>query len=615
MRALVIPSTILFLFLSFAGGVYFGLQGFRGFSLVPSVCCAAEKEYVQLSHGIYSQDLYDRFYEKAEDNPLPSTDARSGIIAHHLVVGEEVARITEALGGKQVNQVFLISPNHFDVGYHRVATLKAEWSTPYGSVIADSRVQDQLLAAGAVQEDYYAVEREHGINSITPFIKRSFPNADFIPITIHETATEEELTNLAEAIDRYAAPDAVILSSIDMSHNLPLPVQEFHDELTQMTLRAGEWRHDLEIDSNATMKVLLEVNRLRGTQDWNQTYYGSSLATEMTPDWLENTSHIMGYFEEGEPEDLNWSSFTFVGDIMLDRGVRKRILEAAPEEELGDPHFPWEHMSRFLRGVDLKIGNLEGTVNEQPSTYTYNPPFRFVFHPEFVRAMLPYIDVVSLANNHSADVIGGEIETREWLEGMNLPWFGSWASPDPVYDFEIRGQQYRLIGYHEFKPDFDRLLELIAEGEGLGRFIMVMPHWGIEYQYTPSSNQKFMAQRMVDAGADLIIGGHPHVVQGMELIDGSPVIYSLGNFIFDQQIPVTWGSLALGVIRTDEEIMLYLLPLGSKDSQPIPYGGADADQVLRIVADASPEELREDILQYKLIIPYVSEEKIESTLE
>jgi hypothetical protein len=82
-----------------------------------------------------------------------------------------------------------------------------------------------------------------------------------------------------------------------------------------------------------------------------------------------------------------------------------------------------------------------------------------------------------------------------------------------------------------------------------------------------------------------------------------PVVYSLGNFVFDQRIPITWDAMTLGFIHTQDQLMLYFLPIGTKNSQPIPYGGTDAARVLRVVADASPQELREQILQSKIILP------------
>ena len=577
-------------------------------------CCAQDlmqqEDMPVIVHGIVPKSVYDNFYELAV--PTQRNGALSGIVAHHLIVGKHIAGIFESMGNNQTKQVVILSPNHFHVGRGPALTVRASWTTPYGDVQADARTIIELVKnAGmtsnrpTVQEDLTPFKGEHGINSLTPFIKRSFPQAEIIPLILDETLADEQAQNIATVLHQTLRKDAVVIASIDMSHNLPTAVQEFHDTLTQLSIESGELKHDLEIDSNASLKVLFELNKLRSNQEWHQTYHGSSLEMGVAQQWQDNTSHIIGYFAPGSSMSHEWTSFLFGGDVMLDRGTRKKILEADPGQPLGDPTYPWRHMERMTMGVDLRIANLEGTVNEQPSSYTYDPPFRFVFDPTYVKAMLPFVDVVSLANNHAADVGAGEgqEETHMWLEQLGLPWFGKWESSDPAYDFEIRGEKYRLIGYHEFRPDQQKLTRLIEEGKSQDRFVIVMPHWGVEYQYTPSTNQKVLAQNMIDAGADLIVGGHPHVVEGVELrtdaeqLHQVPVVYSLGNYVFDQQIPVTWDATMLGVIRMPDKLMLYFLPIGTKNSQPVPYGGDDASRVLRVIANASPAELRDAILR------------------
>ncbi len=605
--ALFVTSCLLVVF-AVTAGIHFGLRNIQWPEI--AICCAKEPEVLPIiAHGIAPKELYDGFYE-ALPLDLERNDARSAVVAHHLVVGKEIANIFETVGDESVQDIILISPNHFDIGSGPALTAKIAWETPYGEVQTNTKIVDALVRAGVAQTDARPFEGEHGINSLTPFVKRSFPNARIIPLIVHESLTQQQAEEIALALHDRSDLDALVIASADMSHNLPLEVQQFHDDLTRMTLASGELKHELEIDSNAGLRVLFELNRLRRTQTWNETYHGSSLASGVAAQWADNTSHILGYFMQGAPAQQEWTSFFFGGDIMLDRGTRKKILAADTSKPLGDPTYPWEYMKRFTMGVDLRIANLEGTVNEQPSSYTYDPPFRFVFNPSYVEAMKPYIDIVSLANNHAADVGAskGQQETHTWLEKLDMPWFGKWETPSPAYDFDIRGMQYRLIGFHAFQPDTPELLRLIKEGDAAGRFVIVMPHWGIEYEHDPFYGQKESAQLMIDAGADLIVGGHPHVVQGIELRSPTsdagaqvPVIYSLGNFVFDQQIPITWDAMALGVIHTQDQLMLYFLPIGTKNSQPIPYGGSDAARVLRTVADASPVELQTNILQAKII--------------
>jgi poly-gamma-glutamate synthesis protein (capsule biosynthesis protein) len=487
-------------------------------------------------------------------------------VAHHLVVADKIAQVFATIGDDSVKTVVVISPNHFSQGVSPAQTTTGAWQTPYGVLESDTVAVEALLTAlPIIKQEDQTFEREHGIAAISPFIKRSFPKAKIVALALDDSLTVDERKEIAVAIET-AVSSATVISSIDMSHFLPLAVQEFHDEETLLTLAAGGC-HDchLEIDSNAALEVLFDFNAKHGLFDWRLTHHGSSLAMGLASESEDNTSHILGYFLEGEPQSKRFVSLHFVGDIMLDRGVRKQIVAA------NDVGYPWAKVQRFLSGSDLVVGNLEGTVNEQPSTYTYDPPFRFVFDPSYIRELAKYVDVVSLANNHASDVgSAGELETHRWLDEIGVPWFGSFQHPAPRYDTEINGFDLTFIGYHAFQPAEDELIEQIKAAKADGRFVIVMSHWGTEYQTTPDSNQRRLAQLMVDAGADLIIGGHPHVSQTIEEIDGVPVVYSLGNFIFDQEIPATWTAMTVGVIITDDGIKIYELPVTTRSGQPIP---------------------------------------------
>ncbi|HAL49910.1 MAG: hypothetical protein UU40_C0001G0015 [Candidatus Uhrbacteria bacterium GW2011_GWD2_41_121] len=535
-----------------------------------------------------SQNYYDSAYERGEADAV---DGISSIIsAHHLVVADKIAELFSMASSNKVDTVIILSPNHFDAGRSAIQTTLGSWETYYGIVEADASVIDDLTDEldGLTLEDQ-TFENEHGVSTLLPFVARSFPNAKIVPIVIHESLSDEERQALANSIVKYA-PNALVVASMDMSHNLPELVSDFHDEITLLILEQGRAENiDPEIDANAVLDVLFEINTLREDQAWNLTYHDSSLGSGLTANWLENTSHILGYFASGESESDQFASLHFVGDIMLDRAVRSKIDEYGQD-------YPWKQMSRFLDGVNLTIGNLEGTVNEQASTYTVNPPFRFVFSPESVAKMNEYIDIVSLANNHASDVgTSGVQETKDRLDEMGIPWFGSYSTPVPSLETNINGMELTFIGYHQFASDIDEVVELIEEGYSKGRFVIVYPHWGNEYQVTPSTTQRSLAQTMIDAGADLIIGSHPHVAQGIEVIDGVPVVYSLGNFIFDQIDPATFPALTAGVIIDQDSIEIHLLPVWTQASQPTPMSDQESIDLLLDLAVYSSESIMTEV--------------------
>lgn len=549
----------------------------------------ADESFPFFESGIESKEFFDSAYARVSS--VGKVQATSAIVAHHLLVADKIAEIFETIGSKKTETVILISPNHFSQGASPAQVSKGTWQTPYGNLKTDDLKVNQLLAKSDIlKNEEGAFDFEHGISGLTPFILRSFPNADFIPIMIDESIELKDAEELGRVIAT-TFPKALVIASMDMSHYLPLAPQEYHDSVTEAAIMSADRSVDLEIDSNGVLRTLFAVNEMRNTEAWHGTWKGSALLIDPSADLRDNTSYIMGYFEKGDAEEDKTVSIHFVGDIMLDRGVRIK-MDAA-----GTVKYPWQEMERFFDGSHLTIGNLEGTVNEQASTYTFDPPFRFVFSPASIVELEKYIDVVSLANNHSSDVgSAGELETREWLRKLDIDWFGSYREPVPRFDTTINDQKITLIGYHQFQPNETLLKETIKRASDEGRFVIVMPHWGTEYVTTPSSSQRRLAQLMIDSGADLIIGGHPHVPQGIEIIDNIPVIYSLGNFIFDQQIPETWPAITIGLTLTKNRANLSLIPVFTKGSQPIPLNNKDSQELFRRIADASDEELRIQIL-------------------
>lgn len=596
-------SAAILLFVFFVMGVYVSRLSEAPILFIERVIEArvADESQPFFEHGLESKEFFDDAYAKVSiDNTVKATSA---IVAHHLLVADKIAETFETIGSDKIKTVILISPNHFSQGVSPAQVSKGTWRTPYGMLRTDDRKIDKLLEASSILKNEEAVfVFEHGISGLTPFIVRSFPSADFIPILIDESIEQAEAEELGTAIAS-VFPKAIVIASMDMSHYLPFAPQEYHDLVTEETLIAADKSIDLEIDSNGVLQTLFAVNEMRGTEVWQRIWKGSAIGIDPSADLRDNTSYIMGYFEKGDARREKIASIHFVGDIMLDRGVRIKIDQA------GTVEYPWEEMDRFFDGSHLTVGNLEGTVNEQPSTYTFDPPFRFVFSPESIIELEKYIDVVSLANNHSSDVgSAGELETREWLEEIGIDWFGSYRDPVPRFDTTINDRKISLIGYHQFQANEDSLIETIETAKSDDQFVIVMPHWGTEYITAPSSSQRRLAQLMIDAGADLIIGGHPHVPQGIEIIDNVPVIYSLGNFIFDQVIPETWQALTIGLTIGENTASISLIPVLTKDGQPIPINKEGSQALFERIAAASDEGLRDQILQGLIKHQYEKEE-------
>jgi poly-gamma-glutamate synthesis protein (capsule biosynthesis protein) len=221
----------------------------------------------------------------------------------------------------------------------------------------------------------------------------------------------------------------------------------------------------------------------------------------------------------------------FVGDLMFDRAVARH------RRTIGNAGL-FQGVREVFAKHDLVVGNLEGTITTNPSVAEVdNTILRFTFEPIVANILRDAgMSVVSLANNHALDF--GEFgfeNTLQYLDAAGIAAFGSPFNERPPLATKVGDKTFCFVGYHElFRRDPATVLTTIKELEPKCEYTIVFAHWGVEYETTPSKSQRELAHLFVDAGVDLIIGAHPHVVQLLEIYNNVAIFYSLGNFIFDQ---------------------------------------------------------------------------------
>lgn len=253
---------------------------------------------------------------------------------------------------------------------------------------------------------------------------------------------------------------------------------------------------------------------------------------------------------------------TFVGDIMLAREVEKAIITNGID-------YPFAAIKDQWLGSDLVIGNFEDTV--RPVYRDEGSVLAFDTQPEHITGLknAGFTDL-SLANNHGDD-FGPAVtqDTRAALEALGLQTFG-----DPVESqlhiarIEKNGLKLALVGFHAFLEEPQTIAAAIKAEKATGNFVIVMPHWGNEYQVEPSPAQVDAATMFVNAGADLIVGAHPHIIEPITTVGHTPVAYSLGNFVFDQDWSVaTTQGLLLQITITDTDITITPVAINIKDRQ------------------------------------------------
>ena len=241
---------------------------------------------------------------------------------------------------------------------------------------------------------------------------------------------------------------------------------------------------------------------------------------------------------------LAGARLALLGDLMLGRGVAVRLPD--PETD------PLAFLSDELRAADLALGNLESPLTDEPLRDPAGYDLR-AGPAAAIGLAASGLDALSLSNNHSLDSgPAGLADTRAALARAG---FTGLASGDPPLRFELHGLRLSLLAYEGVTRPLDlAAIEAdIRREKARGAFVIVSLHWGAEFRPAPEPWQVDAADTLTLAGADLIWGHHPHVLQPVKWVErpgfSRPglVVYSLGNALFDQETPpdASWGALLL----------------------------------------------------------------------
>jgi poly-gamma-glutamate synthesis protein (capsule biosynthesis protein) len=244
--------------------------------------------------------------------------------------------------------------------------------------------------------------------------------------------------------------------------------------------------------------------------------------------------------------------------MMFDRFIRH-------VNDVHGSNFLFSCIDSLLKNADFALGNLEGPITANPSisegTVIGSPEnYRFTFPPGTADLLLQHnIKVVSIGNNHIGDYGGAGISsTHDYLTRAGVAYFGGLAGDSPVYRTTDHGIDLSFVNFNQFGGDSaEKVAQIISSEHAQNRVVIVYAHWGIEYVDAPQSVRD-VARLFANSGANLIIGSHPHITQTHEMIDGTPVYYSLGNFIFDQYFEpnVTKGLALLVHISSKNKITI-----------------------------------------------------------
>ena len=297
------------------------------------------------------------------------------------------------------------------------------------------------------------------------------------------------------------------------------------------------------------------------------------------------------------PQKEEEVSLVAVGDISYSRGVERIV------KKQNNINYPFSKIYGYLRSADLVFGNLETPITQGPEI----PDFAMIFrsNPGIELALKQAgFSILSLANNHTPNFgEKGLKDTFNYLKNVGIRYVGAGRNRQEAYQaiyIKKKGIKFAFLAYNDpgvvpasYEASgnhagtafmrINRMTEAVKEAKQKTDFVIVSMHSGIEYTKKPNNSQIKFAHAAIDAGADLVIGHHPHVVQTLEKYKGKYIFYSLGNFVFDQpQLQETKEGLAVKIYFTKDRInKISLLPVVMENlAQP---RMADADEAKKIL--------------------------------
>lgn len=278
------------------------------------------------------------------------------------------------------------------------------------------------------------------------------------------------------------------------------------------------------------------------------------------------------------------------GDMMLGRHVGV-LAERNGFDWLFEPMV--SSSPGLFSSSDLTIVNLEGPFTK--FRIETSKEIAFQFNPDYAPLVADLgIDLVSLANNHSYDMGAAAFaETQKHLASSSIRYVGEqYAVNSSSLHFEtIASTTIAFVAINDTHPgtDIEAAMNLIETAEETGDLTIVTIHWGAEYQLLSNERQRNLAHQFIDAGADAVIGHHPHVVQELEIYNGAPIAYSLGNLLFDQYFSTdTQQGLGVELTITSSTISsIEILPYKTVYSQITQMNQDEEVQFLDALFDRS----------------------------
>lgn len=508
------------------------------------------------------KNFYNNVYEGLKDISAYPDEVRAVSLSDKLLDAGKIAEFFERLSETQdVSTFVIIAENHSWQGKRPITISTYGYDTPFGKLDPDVDLVEELLEAGGdklMATSYFAFKKEESLSIFAPFIKKSFPEAKIVTIAIKDFVEQKDLDVLVAQLAEIE--DSVLIFSNNFSFGMDKRVADFQSELVENIFASFDQSgvENVNVDSKPGLYALLGYARQAGAEK------------------IANYEHARVFYEGKKEFDERAITILAFGDMMMGRYVRTLM------DENGGKDYVFEKIkgydNGFFKGADVVFANLEGPIHGEGSKG--GTAMVFSFNEDVAQFLKNYgFNLVSLANNHAVDQgWEGRDTTIAALDKAGLNWCGhpSDADDGSVYYGQLGDKKYAFICFQDvtFKLDDGAAINLIKKVKSEVDYLVVSIHWGYEYKHTADWGTQIEPGRaFIDAGADFVIGHHPHVVENFEVYNGKFIFYSLGNFVFDQYWSKdTQEELAIGIVLVPDEsgklkTKVHLFPMKSEASQ------------------------------------------------
>ncbi|MCL1786638.1 MAG: AmmeMemoRadiSam system protein B [Defluviitaleaceae bacterium] len=532
---------------------------------------------------------HDEFLHSIRNpRPFPTAPAgrvMAGVVPHHNVASVLISGFFSMAAAYDYDLVIILAPNHAGCLTH-VTLSDRHWDIGQGAFTHQPLVYALLAESGInTAISHYHMAQDHAASILIPYIYHYLPGAQVAPLLLSRTLNFGETEALFHWLYAWIASsgkNVLLVASIDFSHFLPIPMAWERDAVTKDAILAGDLQKihhfsDHHLDSPAAMIIWLMYLEALGIRP--QILAHTDASEFLGPGLDETTSYmvIAGALPAAAERETTRVQLTFTGDIMLHQAQANAAFCAVSGTYCF--HRSFDAVGPFLQSADLAIGNLETVLGGHfmDTGFTQGPFPRFSAPDEFAHALQAAgFDLLSTANNHALDQgVDGLLRTLDVLDSLGIGTFGAYATQaarDTPLVREVGGIRFAFLSYtfgtngNALPPGRGYLVNLmhqgqiqadIARAQQVADIVIVMPHMGYEYETSVRPAIQNWAKMMIAAGADVVVAGHPHVVQPMGFVDvvcdatGATrtgfIAYCLGNFISSQRQPGTDTGVMLNL--------------------------------------------------------------------